>query len=964
MIARICLVTALAMAAAAAQDPAPFSLVDCRFQPGRPSLGPVKIGGRQYSDSLSVQGKTTLRFSVNADVRTFVADAGFPPSAVDVQSAVAVRLDGREAFRTQFVAGAAPVPVRVELAGAKVVELSAETRGKAPPSLWFAWAQPRFVLAGGGEISIPRELLRQAKAGTSKLAAMLIMPYPPAMTTEAVEPETRQLTAAEAEAALREDWLFQADRKPLAARAAEEIGWARELAARLARMHAAPSFQAELGQLDRLEQQLKTLPKDAANGDAARALYFRVREVKRRVAFRNPAVDFTKVLLLDNPYPEGHEWAHEARHRNGMMAVPGGRLLIIDGLHPGGKIVKLAPDVPGSFWRPDLSFDARKVLFSYKPHNGKAFHVYEVDAAGGRARKITTGPYDDLDPIYLPDGGIMFSTTRCNTYIRCMPYTYAYVLARADSDGGNVRLLGLGNETEYLPTLLDDGRVMYTRWEYTDKSVYRIQSLWTMNPDGTNNSVYWGNQSVWPDMLVEPRQIPGNGKILFAGAAHHNWFTSSIGVVDNRKGFNFPHGLTKITADVAWPESGNGPVDPIESPHHHRAGAYDSYQTPYPLSAEDFLVSARRGGKFRLYLMDVHGNRELIYEGAHQVWHAVPFQSRKRPPARPVLATFAKTEEERANPAPGVFYSADLYQGVPELPRGRVKHLRIVQSDYKTYSSWTRDHHFSGPAVSIFQEDSVKRILGTVPVEPDGSFHFLAPPGRMIQLQALDEHYRAMQTMRTFTGLMPGERRGCTGCHEMHSTAPPNSPGAALRRAPSTIQPPPWGAGESVGYERFVQPVLDRYCGSCHQGNGAARAKLDLTLRPGPGIFAEPYATLVGGDGVNWTPPPGRTDVKKTIAGVIRVEDYHIKDPEAYVTLPPLTTLSSKSPLIEIVMSGRHHGVRVDALSLQRLIAWVDANGPYRGEEEIRKLPDPEFAGIDLLPVRPRVRTAPVIHRP
>jgi hypothetical protein len=298
---------------------------------------------------------------------------------------------------------------------------------------------------------------------------------------------------------------------------------------------------------------------------------------------------------------------------------------------------------------------------------------------------------------------------------------------------------------------------------------------------------------------------------------------------------------------------------------------------------------------------------------------------------------------------------------VPDLPRGSAKYLRVVQSDYKTYTSWHKTFRASGPGVSIVQEESVKRILGTVPVEADGSVYFEIPTGCAVHFQLLDEHYRCLQTMRSFTGVMPGEARGCIGCHETHSTAPPREPNLAQREA-SKLELPPWGE-ETISYERFAQPVLDQYCGKCHQGEGAARATLDLTLRPAHLFFKEPYLTLVG--------PAWATPIKDTgqagygIAGAIPVEVNSRKDPKSCDVLRPMQYLASGSKLIDIAMNGQQHcKVRMDPISLRRLIAWVDTNCPYRGEPEVRALPDPDFAGIDLIPIRPRIKSAPVIARP
>jgi len=806
--------------------------------------------------------------------------------------------------------------------------------------------------------AIPEELKKRMKA-----SAITAVPHTPAAPKEALEPETRDLTPEEARAVLERDWLFQADENPTLERIGHEIRWTRDLAARLEKDPQTPDLSSDLAELDGLEKRLATPEANSGDAAAVRALYLDVRRLKRRITFKNPAVSFSQVLFIDNPYPEGAEWPHQARHRNGMMAVPGGRLLVLEGLHPGGHVRKLAPEKPGSFWRPDLSFDATRVLFCYKAHDEPSFHLYEVNIDGTGLRQLTFGPYDDTDPIYLPDGHIIFTTTRCNTYVRCMPYTYSYVLARCDADGKNIYLVSQNNEPDWCPALLNDGRVCYSRWEYHDKALWRIQSLWSMNPDGTNHATFWGNQSVWPDHLAEPRPIPDSQRVMFTGLAHHDWFAGSVGIIDPTKGFNFPHGLTKVTCDVAWPECGTPPLDPHEADDYHVSGRYEAYKTPYPLSEEDFLVSARIGGrhgKFNLYLMDVHGNRELIYEGHHNVWHAMPLAPRPAPQAQPDRVAWPGTGGDRKPALPGILFSTDVYEGVPDLPRGTAKYLRVIQMDSRTYSSWTRDGRFSGPVVSAIQDDGVKRILGTVPIQSDGSVAFKVPAGRTLHFQLLDEEYRAIQTMRSFVGAMPGERRGCVGCHELHSVTPVGGSGLALREPPAELTPPPWGTA-SISYERLVQPVLDRYCGKCHQGDGEARKDYDLTLRPGRGVFKEPYLMLVGHASFDGSVTDPNV---QGIAGALKAENYAQSDPESYKTFRPMQYLSYTSRLVELASSGKHYDVKLDPVSLRQLIGWVDANCPYRGDEEIRAIPDPEFVGIDSLPVRPRVQTAPDIPRP
>ncbi|MBN1419060.1 MAG: hypothetical protein JXP34_09805 [Planctomycetes bacterium] len=849
-------------------------------------------------------------------------------------------------------------------------ELAVVMTGLGRPALGYAgtWNSWPLLREGRGIASDDWKpfagVSAEMRKKLARLAARANAPpniYLPYIHDNPSTPETRTLSSEEARAALERDWIFQAGGKPLADRARDEIGWARALAARLAADPRTRDLGEDLAELDRLAARLEggADPNDAG-------LYIAVRRTKRRIAFANPAIDFDRLLFIDQPQPAGPvNDIHEAIHRMGITATPGGRLLILDGLEPGGRVTKLAPDRPGSFWRPDLSFDATRILFCFKPHDEPSFHIYEIGIDGKGLRQVTDGDYDDLDPLYVPGGKIIFTTTRGNSYVRCGPFIYSTLLARCDADGGNVYLLSQGGEPDFVPSLMDDGRVIYSRWEYTDKPLWRVQSLWTTNQDGSGTAVFWGNQSVWPDHLSEPRQIPGSRRVIFSGVGHHDWWSGSIGIIDPERGFNFPYGLTKVTCDLRWPEASIPPLDPAESPRYHPSGPYTGYKTPYPLSPEDFLVSARgEGGKFRLYLMDLEGNRELIYEGVHHVLHAIPVRIRVAPPAHPDRVVWPGTGEERKSAEPGIFFSVDVCRGVPDLPRGMVKYLRVFQLDHKTYSTWGKTWRHSGPAVSVVQEEGVKRIITEVPVEDDGSVHFVAPAGRAFHFQLLDEKRRCLQTMRSFTGLMPGEVRGCLGCHEMHASAPPRRTGIALRRPPTPISPPPWG-DESISYERFAQPVLDRHCGKCHQGDGEGRKAIDLTLRPGHDVFKEPYLTLVGGAG--WgNPVPDRGQPGYGIAGAIPVEsmDPTMNDPRAYATLRPLKYLSYTSPLIARAMGGEHHGVQIEGEDLRRLMAWVDACCPFLGEEELRALGDPAFAGIEELPIRPRVRTAPIVERP
>jgi hypothetical protein len=779
-------------------------------------------------------------------------------------------------------------------------------------------------------------------------------------------PATLQRTPAEARKLIEEEWLYQCDGHPTVGRTLQEIKWTRKLITRLKIEDATVPAS-----LDKFEQQAYAQNPDSTDID----LYFAVRTLKRDIMFRNPVLDFNSLVYIDNPFPQGSESEHETRHRLGYQAVPGGRLIVQHGLQPDSPVTCLMPSLPlhGTFWRPDLSYDGRRVLFSFKPHNEKTFHIYEIGIDGQGLRQLTGGIFDDLDPIYLPDDkNIMFLTTRGHIYVRCMPPTNAFVMARMPLDtkpgDRNLYIVSRSGEPEYTPSVLHDGRVIYTRWEYTDKPLWRAQSLWTMQQNGAMVQTFWGNQSVWPDLLKDARQIPGSDKVMFTGSAHHNWFSGTVGIISPSQGFNFPDGLTKVTADVEWPECGRAPVDPRESEDYHASGEYSAYYSPYPLSEKDFIVSASRKKqrKFVLLLMDTDGNREIINEGAFNIWDAQPVRARTAPPVKPDPIIWP-TWEERDNPQPGILYSSNVYEGASDSLRGKAKYLRILSIEHKTYTYWfKRNYVSSGPEISANQSEGVKKIIGTVPVEDDGSVNFTAPSGLALHFQLLDENQRALQTMRSFTGVQPGESRGCFGCHESHTRTMPNTQMAkAIKRRPSGITPVPW-KDISVSYERYVQPALDAHCAKCHQDPAQpAYRKFNATLRPGFLGFKEPYMTLLGSP--TWGSPYKNRE--NTCGGfgwadVIMVEAFGTVDSAAYITPPPMTRLSYKSRLVDLMSSGKHHGVKVDPENLLRVILWVDALGPYYGTEELRQMEDPIFQGKGWLSQPPRVQSAPIVQRP
>ena len=348
------------------------------------------------------------------------------------------------------------------------------------------------------------------------------------------------------------------------------------------------------------------------------------------------------------------------------------------------------------------------------------------------------------------------------------------------------------------------------------------QNLWATRPDGTNPVAVWGNATPSPHCTFQIQPIPGTSKIVFTASAHHSITGGSIAMVDPAVADNGQGAITRITPEIPFPEAEGRDIR-------------EYYTAPWPLSEKYFLVGysptplvwepgANAPNALGIYLLDAFGNRELIYRDP-QIGSTNPCPLRPRQ-SPPVLASALP---ERAPPT-GEMLLADVYQGLGDVQRGSIKQLRIVQIFPKTTNV------ANSPPIGVAREENGRAILGTVPVEADGSARFLVPACKPILFQALDADGFAYQTMRTITYVQPGEKVSCVGCHENRRTTPlpMDRELAALRRAPSAIDPGPLG-GRPFSYVEVVQPVLDRHCVKCHGGE-KPDGGIDLTGRAARGV--------------------------------------------------------------------------------------------------------------------------------
>jgi hypothetical protein len=599
---------------------------------------------------------------------------------------------------------------------------------------------------------------------------------------------------------------------------------------------------------------------------------------------------------------------------------------------------------------PELSCDAQKVLFAYCPvkeapvswdFNDQTkhlrYHLHELSLASGKVRALTEGDTDNFSPVMLPSGDILFSSTLRGGYHRCgRGPCFVYTLARMGADGQDARSISFHETHEWDPSLLNDGRVIYTRWDYVDRNAVHYEQLWAALPDGGNARIYYGNNTWNPTGIWEARAIPGSSRIMAVAAPHHGMSAGSVILVDPERGVDGKEPLTRLTPDVRFPESetplafGPNPaafdfdtpvtqfwrtplVEPWRqevAPEEEKRWPGHCYKSPWPLSEKFFIVSysfdqlvgepgPNIPNMFGLYFADAFGNKELIYRdpAISSLW-ARPLVKRAPPPEPAVSA--ATAGEER-----GTFFLRNVMESWPALPGTTpITHLRIIQVLLKTTPNADQ------PRVGAAFAAPGKQVLGTVPVEADGSALFEVPARTPVLFQALNAQGRAVQTMRSLVYLQPGERQSCTGCHEHRmQTTSQNVSARALLRAPSRIKPAPEGS-RPFSYARLVQPVLDRHCVPCHDGKEPKRPV--LTGEP-DGDFSKSYNALVS-----------------------RVSFTAWNRPEQNFEplTEPLRFGALASPLSKMLDEG-HGKVALTPEERERLNTWMDANALFYGTFDV-----------------------------
>ena len=632
--------------------------------------------------------------------------------------------------------------------------------------------------------------------------------------------------------------------------------------------------------------------------------------LQKKALIANPLIGGQEILyVFRKQYPGDHHntaTMFQTDEINTRKFSGGGLLKAVD-LKTGKIRVVVDPGKDGKIRDPELDFDGKKIVFAMRKSVRDDYHIYTVNVDGTGLKQLTRTPgVFDIDPLYLADGSIVFTSSREPKYCMCNRHIMGN-LYRMEADGANIHQIGRSTLHEGHSSLMPDGRILYDRWEYVDRNFGDAQGLWVVNPDGTNHAIFWGNNTGSPGGVIDARMIPGTELCLSIFGSCHDRPWGAMAIIDRRKGVD-----GRASVVQTWPAAAINSVDRGGIDTFRRYNP--KYEDPFPLNDKYFIVSRMvgRGDEMGIYAADMFGNEIQLHRDSPGCFDPTPIAPRTRPKASPTRRDFKNKS--------GVFYVQNAYIGthMSNVKPGAIKFLRVVESPPKR--SWTTQawggQGVHCPAMNWHAFEN-KCILGTVPVEADGSAHFEVPADKFIYFQVLDKDGMMIQTMRSGTIIQSGETQGCVGCHEnrVEDTPPLKKVPLAMKHPPSKMNG--WhGEARKFSFQREVQPVFDKHCVKCHDFDkpGAKKYVLagDRTV-----AFNASYTDLWSNGGI------------KCIGGGTH------RHQEAYAWG------SHASKIVKVIREGhpeRKDGKKpkldLSAEDFNRIVTWVDINAPYYPEYE------------------------------
>ncbi|MDR3196508.1 MAG: hypothetical protein LBU34_01460 [Planctomycetaceae bacterium] len=687
------------------------------------------------------------------------------------------------------------------------------------------------------------------------------------------------------------------------------------------------------------------------------SLYLEARKIKRTVIQCHPYLKSLQKLLFITKHDADDPSFHMCDQFYGFTARSGGGLFVLENPLSGSpKLVNLLADSVvekgrmkgrklegGAFLSPEVSFDGQTIYFAYceaKPldsswkqeksvpyyhewSESRCYHLFRCNADGTNLVQLTDGSVNDFDPCELPDGRIAFISERRGGFLRCGRYCPVYTLFSMEPDGSDIICLSYHETHEWQPSVDHNGMILYTRWDYVDRDTNAAHHLWTCFPDGRDPRSYHGNypakRESRPWMEMDIRAIPDSHRYVAVAGAHHGHAFGSLVLIDQRlEDDGAMSQITRLTPDVPFPEAERNPTQP-----------FMIYGTPWPFSEEDYLCVYDSEAKNRgIYWIDSFGNRELIYRNPAISAHSpLPLAARPRPPIIPAQTTQAKRYRNKNQTGDEKAYVGivNVYQSDFDFPERnhqpvKIKAIRIIQLFAK--STPVPDD----PKIGVGRQTNARGILGTVPVEEDGSAFFEAPVGKPIYFQALDEDGRAVQSMRSATYLHSGEQLTCIGCHEnKRISRQGNSVTAtAFHRSPSIIRKEVSGS-YPLNFVQLVQPVLDKHCVHCHGEHDHPAAQelqtnhsFDLTgITDAPNGWTRSYHHLAPKYGFYFHSDNG--SITDPVHGGSRTTAGHF---------------GASASALRNYLDENHYGVKLLPEERHRIDLWLDANSVFYGTYE------------------------------
>ncbi len=723
---------------------------------------------------------------------------------------------------------------------------------------------------------------------------------------------------------------------------------------------------AEKKELEELTAQAEKV--EVAEIEKRREIFNKVTNLRNRIARKNALLDFKHLLFIKrhfNPEPE-MQGNHMCDQFFGFHGRAGGGLYVLknafsenpelvnvlEGLKiQNGRYQGRELDKTWAFLAPELSYDGREILFSatdtsnprhtYTWTEDNCYHIFKVQfdpetGKGSNLVQLTDGAFNDIDPCYMPNGRIVFISERRGGYGRCHGRPVpCYTLHSMNADGTDIVMLSPHETNEWEPDIDHQGMVIYTRWDYVDRGFNQAHHPWITTPDGRDPRVIQGNYDKYqhnrPHFEADIHPIPGSSKLTATATGHHAQHYGSLIMIDTTIPDDNEAGqIRRITPDQRYMES---ELQPHRDPQNY--GTCRALSEQFFLCIYDPFSKSDAGpvNNYGVYLLDEFGNRTLLYRDVTiSCRDVIPVRSRTRQNIVPHLTMVGKPlapgekfvpQDPATLPKTATVGLMNVYDSMFPFPKDEndktveIKKLRIVQLLPKT------NPYAHVPAIGYGNQKGARKILGTVPVEPDGSAFFTLPVNIPVYFQALDANGVAVQSMRSATYVHEGEQLMCQGCHENRHSGMSNRPApSAMRRAPSTITPDPDGTNP-FNYGRLIQPILNERCVSCHSGAETDENTLRRLNLPQDKLQKAKTLDLRRGNDPN---QHFFTSYENLRRYCFYYDDAAWTEPQTF----PGKFGSNRSPLFTVLKSN-HYGVTLTPSELYRFTTWMDNNCDFYG---------------------------------